>query len=112
MKLPNSKNAYISSSKLLDIMTALRSGNGCPWDKEQTAESLKPFLVEETYEVLEALDEGDPKKIKEVITSPHGVKYLIEGSIQTPTGTYIKLRTIWIIDSGQDYPRFVTAYPL
>ena len=51
--------------KLLDIMTALRSGNGCPWDKEQTAESLKPFLVEETYEVLEALDEGDPKKIKE-----------------------------------------------
>jgi tetrapyrrole methylase family protein/MazG family protein len=51
--------------KLLDIMSALRSGSGCPWDKEQTAESLKPFLVEETYEVLEALDEGDPEKIKE-----------------------------------------------
>ncbi|MBI3592579.1 MAG: nucleoside triphosphate pyrophosphohydrolase [Nitrospirae bacterium] len=51
--------------KLLDIMSALRSENGCPWDKEQTRESLKPFLVEETYEVLEALDEGETKKIKE-----------------------------------------------
>ena len=51
--------------KLLDIMSALRSENGCPWDKEQTRESLKPFLIEETYEVLEALDEDDPEKIKE-----------------------------------------------
>ena len=37
--------------------------NGCPWDKVQTRESLKPYLVEETYEVLEALDENDPEKI-------------------------------------------------
>jgi nucleoside triphosphate diphosphatase len=51
--------------KLVDIMSALRAEDGCPWDREQTRESLKPFLVEETYEVLEALDEGDPEKIKE-----------------------------------------------
>ncbi len=51
--------------KLTDIMAALRSEKGCPWDREQTRESLKPFLLEETYEVLEALDEGDSKKIKE-----------------------------------------------
>jgi tetrapyrrole methylase family protein/MazG family protein len=51
--------------KLVKIMSALRGENGCPWDKEQTRESLKPFLVEETYEVLEAIDEGKPEKIKE-----------------------------------------------
>jgi tetrapyrrole methylase family protein/MazG family protein len=51
--------------KLLDIMSQLRSEKGCPWDKEQTRESLKPFLIEETYEVLEAIDENDPEKIKE-----------------------------------------------
>jgi len=51
--------------KLVDIMSALRSEKGCPWDKEQTHDSLKPFLLEETYEVLEALDEGNPEKIKE-----------------------------------------------
>ncbi len=52
-------------SKLVDIMSALRGEKGCPWDREQTRESLKPFLVEETYEVLEAIDEGNPEKIKE-----------------------------------------------
>jgi len=36
-----------------------------PWDKEQTRESLKPFIVEEAYELIEAIDEGDPEKIKE-----------------------------------------------
>lgn len=54
-----------SFQELLDIMVTLRSESGCPWDKEQTRESLKPFLIEETYEVIEALDEGDAEKIKE-----------------------------------------------
>lgn len=52
-------------NRLLDIMAKLRSENGCPWDKEQTRQSLTPYLVEEAYEVLESLDEGDPHKIKE-----------------------------------------------
>lgn len=51
--------------RLVDIMSALRGEKGCPWDKEQTRESLKPFLVEETYEVLEAIDDGSPEKIRE-----------------------------------------------
>lgn len=51
--------------KLVEIMASLRGENGCPWDKEQTRESLKPFLVEETYEVIEAIDEGKPDKIRE-----------------------------------------------
>jgi tetrapyrrole methylase family protein/MazG family protein len=51
--------------KLLNIMEALRSEKGCPWDKEQTRESLKPFIVEEAYELIEAIDESDPEKIKE-----------------------------------------------
>jgi tetrapyrrole methylase family protein/MazG family protein len=51
--------------KLIDIMSSLRSDKGCPWDREQTRDSLKPFLLEETYEVLEALDEGNPEKIRE-----------------------------------------------
>jgi len=51
--------------ELLKIMGALRSEKGCPWDKEQTRESLKPFIVEEAYELIEAIDESDPEKIKE-----------------------------------------------
>jgi tetrapyrrole methylase family protein/MazG family protein len=52
-------------SELLNIMSALRGEKGCPWDREQTRESLKPFIVEEAYEVLEAIDERNPEGIKE-----------------------------------------------
>src|SRR5437763_15478562 len=45
--------------RLVDIMAVLRSAQGCPWDREQTIDSLKPFVLEETYEVLEAIDAHD-----------------------------------------------------
>jgi len=51
--------------KLENIMEKLRSPDGCPWDATQTPETLKPYLLEETYEVLEAIDEGVPCAIQE-----------------------------------------------
>ena len=51
--------------KLLSLMDTLRSGKGCPWDREQTRQSLKPYLIEEAYEVLEAIDRRDTDHIKE-----------------------------------------------
>ena len=51
--------------KLVEIMATLRGPNGCPWDKQQDFNSLKPMLVEEVYEVLEAIHLQDPEKIKE-----------------------------------------------
>jgi MazG family protein len=45
--------------QLVDIMATLRGPSGCPWDREQTIDTLKPFLLEETYEVLEAIDRHD-----------------------------------------------------
>ncbi len=46
--------------RLLQVVDRLRGEGGCPWDREQTLETLKPYLVEECYEVLDALDDGDP----------------------------------------------------
>ena len=46
-------------NELVSIMAQLRSPEGCPWDREQTLSSLRPYLLEETYEALEALDNGD-----------------------------------------------------
>jgi MazG family protein len=51
--------------RLLNIMTRLREPDGCPWDIEQTPETLKPFLLEECYETLEAIDSGQPEKVCE-----------------------------------------------
>lgn len=51
--------------RLVQIMATLRGPQGCPWDREQTRESLKAFLIEEAYEVLEALDQGGKDRLKE-----------------------------------------------
>src|SRR5260370_28467604 len=49
----------------LEIRRRLREPGGCPWDREQTRTSLKPFLIEETYEVLEAIESGDAAALQE-----------------------------------------------
>lgn len=51
--------------ELLSIMQRLRSEKGCPWDKKQTRETLKPYIIEEAYELIEAIEENAPEKIKE-----------------------------------------------
>jgi MazG family protein len=51
--------------RLIEIMATLRSPAGCPWDREQTIDSLKPYVLEETYEVLEAIDAHDHQALRE-----------------------------------------------
>ena len=48
--------------KLLGIMARLRGPDGCPWDREQTLQTLRPYVLEETYEVLEAIEGGDSRE--------------------------------------------------
>ena len=50
---------------IFEVVHRLRQPDGCPWDREQTHESLRPYLLEETYEVLEAIDSGDDGKLME-----------------------------------------------
>lgn len=50
---------------VFEVVARLRAPGGCPWDREQTHESLRPYLLEETYELLEAIDSGDDVKIME-----------------------------------------------
>lgn len=52
-------------TRLLAIMERLRSPGGCPWDAEQTPESLKPYIIEEAYEVVEAIDRGDVEELRD-----------------------------------------------
>jgi MazG family protein len=51
--------------KLVEVVARLRAPDGCPWDREQTLESIRPFTLEETYEVLEAIDAGDDAALAE-----------------------------------------------
>ena len=60
MKLKNGKYTF---NELVDIIAALRAPNGCPWDREQTHESIRKSVIEEAYEMVEAIDGGKPEKI-------------------------------------------------
>src|SRR5438876_8139951 len=57
--MSDSARAAREFARLIEIMATLRGPDGCPWDREQTIDTLRPFLLEETYEVLEAIDRHD-----------------------------------------------------
>src|ERR1051326_7914974 len=63
--MPDSTRAAAAFARLIDIMATLRAPDGCPWDREQTIDTLKPYVLEETYEVLEAIDRHDHDVLRE-----------------------------------------------
>jgi tetrapyrrole methylase family protein/MazG family protein len=64
-KTSNNITKKYEMDNLVNIMQKLRSKEGCPWDKKQTHQSLKPYLIEECYEVLEAIEEEDVDLLEE-----------------------------------------------
>ena len=54
-----------SLPELVEVMRTLLGPDGCPWDRAQTLESLRPYVVEEAHEVVEAIDEGRPEPLRE-----------------------------------------------
>ncbi len=61
----DSSTAGAQLDRLVEIMRILRSSHGCPWDREQTLKSLRPFLVEETYEVIDAINKNDAEALRD-----------------------------------------------
>ncbi|MBI4825052.1 MAG: hypothetical protein HY807_01330 [Nitrospirae bacterium] len=110
MKLPDKENAYVPLSKLLNYLLSETHPIG-----KSKSKYLRSFGFNETninllkYQ-LTAIAQSE--EVKEGISSPHGVKYIIDGFIKTPEGSSINMRTVWIIDKGKTHPRFVTAYPV
>lgn len=60
---PSTVGAHLE--RLVEVMRILRSPDGCPWDREQTVASLRPFVLEEAYELVQAIDEGDPAALRD-----------------------------------------------
>jgi len=61
LPIPNNPDQF---RRLAEIMECLLSDEGCPWDRKQTHETLKPYVIEEAYEVCEAIDHGDMGELK------------------------------------------------
>jgi tetrapyrrole methylase family protein/MazG family protein len=63
MNEPPPKEAGAAFTRFVELIARLRAPGGCPWDREQTHESLKPMTLEEAYEVVEAIDRGDDQEL-------------------------------------------------
>ncbi len=81
------ENSAEQFKRLLTIMTRLRGADGCPWDAEQTPKTLKPYLLEECYEVLEAIDSGHTTLICEELGDLL-LQIVFHGIIQEERGAF------------------------
>lgn len=73
--------------KLLDVVATLRDEGGCPWDREQTLESLKPYLVEEAYEVIDAIEQGSVTEHQEELGDLL-LQIVMQSQIRTESGEF------------------------
>ncbi|HEY8744138.1 MAG TPA: hypothetical protein VIU62_13620 [Chloroflexota bacterium] len=109
MKLPDGDRAVVPSAKLTAYLLSdthpvgrskahvFRSVGFTPATADRLAQEL--LLLARSEEIVAQVD------------SPHGTKYVVDGTLATPRGDPLHLRTVWIIELGHDAPRFVTAYP-
>ena len=110
MKLPDKEKAYIPLLKIKDYLLSETHPIGKSKAKFFRSLGFNELNIDLLKQGL--LTIAQIEDVKEAVSSMHGVKYIIDGLIQTPAGETVKVRTIWIIDKGQTHPRFVTTYPV
>ena len=109
MKLPNGERAVVDLGKVVDyLLNAAHPDNGGK-ARFFTALGFSAGAADQLAAALRAVaPNGDVLTHRE---STHGVKYVVVGRLQSPSGRRPMVRTVWIVDQGQEFPRLVTAYP-
>jgi hypothetical protein len=109
MKLPNRELTYVPREKLTGYLLSETHPDG-----KAKARFLRALGFDETNtDLLEQhlLVIARSEDVVDVLPSGYGTKYIIDGAIEAPSGRSATLRTVWIVETGQDRPRLVTAYP-
>ena len=110
MKLPNCERAVVPEAKITQYLLSPTHPDG--WSKERFFARFD-FSATVWRALADALlrhaAENEVVKTEE---SPFGTRYIVEGVIRTPDGRMPEIRSVWFIEAGEDFARFVTAYPL
>ena len=109
MKLPNQKNASVSLSKISDYLISETHPVGKWKAKIFQSHGYTQKNIDSLRDGL--LSIANEEEVNDIINTIYGTKYIINGNLKTPSGKELNVKTIWIIDTGQEIPRFVTAYP-
>lgn len=109
MRLPNGENASVPLAKLTGYLLSrshpvggskARFFHGIGFDEAHAGELAR---------ALRAIAASE--EMSETVPSRFGTKYIVDGPLDTPLGGRVRVRTVWIVERGDDRPRFVTAYP-
>lgn len=108
MKLPHLDVAFIETRKITDyLLSEDNSGGKSAFFLARGFRSTQPEALKNAL-----LAHATTHEVMRVSETIHGVKYIIDGTMYMPDGRAARVRTVWIIDTGNEAPRFVTAYPL
>lgn len=110
MELPNKLRAFVSVSKIADYLLSETHVVG-----KSKAKFFRSFgFNEANVSQLEKglIDIAQTETVVETAETIYGKKYVVDGLLPTPGRDMIRLRTVWIIETGDDIPKLVTAYPL
>ena len=108
MRLPNRENAFIPREKPTEYLLSETHPTGRSKARFFHAAGFGATKVNILEQALISIAQNE--QIEYVETSAHGTKYVIDGSLTSPNGDVIQIRTVWIIEIGHSAPRFVTAY--
>jgi len=109
MSLPNYEKAYVPKQKVRDYLLSETHAVG----KAKAKYFRSLGYTEENADQLagDLLNIAKSEGVRQEIASDYGTKYIIDGDLVTPIGTTVRLRTVWVTESYDERPRFVTAYP-
>ena len=109
MKLPNGARAVVEQAKIVGyLLNAAHPDNG-----GKAEFFLSHGFRQEDWEALASafLRLVIDTEVEKSVVSRHGHKYIVAGPLETPSGKLPNVRTVWIVDTGEETPRLVTAYP-
>ncbi len=110
MVLPHRESAYIPQTKLTGYLLSETHPVGRFKARLFYAvgyDAMNTHLLEQAL-----IDIAREKEVTEIISTPYGTMYVVDGALQTPRGTDLQMRTVWIIAAGESRPQLVTAYPV
>ncbi len=110
MKLPNGEKAYVAEEKITHFLLCHSHEYG---QSRARFFSRFGFHLDRWQEFADALIiHGTRYDVIEIEESNSGVKYVVNGAIETPDGRNPLVKTVWIVDTGTDTPRLITAHPI
>jgi filamentous hemagglutinin len=108
MKIPNDDAAFVPPEKLTGYLLALTHPVGGPKARFFQAHGFDETNTAELEAGLLSIARGADAEAAE---SPHGVKYVADDDLLTPSGRSVRVRTVWIVEPTDPRPRLITAYP-